>query len=386
MDVKQGHRAGGWQKHDAAWRDPRQVSVLWNGAGDPDPALLQYKVRGAFWQHLEQNRLTLLVTREYEHLVLALSVVRGRPFISHLPLPHPSGIAVDGKRITIASTRSPNMLVELSPATSAARNGLPFLVPRRAHFLPGRLYIHDLAQIGPRLYANAVGMNSIIEIRNGQWKRVWWPRVLDQHGNRAFDRNHLQLNSIAAGRNLESSFFTASIADVGARKPGHRNFPVNGNGVIFSAKSRDVMARGLTRPHSARLHAKKLWVLNSGYGTLDLIRDGSFDTVTQLPGWTRGLAFHKDLAFVGTSRVLPRFTSYAPGLDPETSVCGLHAIDATTGRLLGSLTWPSGNQIFAIEAIPSATAAGFPFSGRASRRQMTDFFYDFQSSEDGDVE
>ena len=39
-----------------------------------------------------------------------------------------------------------------------------------------------------------------------------------------------------------------------ARRPGHLNFPVDGRGVIFSGRTRDVVATGLTRPHSARLH------------------------------------------------------------------------------------------------------------------------------------
>ena len=58
------------------------------------------------------------------------------------------------------------------------------------------------------------------------------------------------------------------------------------------------------------------------------------EPVSRLPGWTRGLSFCKDVAFVGTSRVIPRFRHYAPGLDVERSVCALHAVDSS-GRVLG---------------------------------------------------
>jgi uncharacterized protein (TIGR03032 family) len=157
-----------------------------------------------------------------------------------------------------------------------------------------------------------------------------------------------------------------------ARRPGHRNFPVDRRGVIFSGATREPIATGLTRPHSARLARGKLWVDNSGYGELAIVRDGGIAPLARLPGWTRGLAFHGKIAFVGTSRVLPRFRQYAPGLDVDHSVCGVHAVDIDSGRVLGSLTWPFGNQIFAVDWIPASLAAGFPFRAgarRATRRE-----------------
>ena len=82
------------------------------------------------------------------------------------------------------------------------------------------------------------------------------------------------------------------------------------------------------------------------------IHDGRPVTVARLPGWTRGLLWPASVAFVGTSRVIPRFRTYAPGLDVDRSVCGVHAVDIRSGQVLGSILWPAGNQIFAIEALP----------------------------------
>ena len=97
--------------------------------------------------------------------------------------------------------------------------------------------------------------------------------------------------------------------------PGQRNYPVDRRGVIFSGATREPVVRGLTRPHSARIWRRKLWVNNSGYGEFGTAGDGAFVTVARLPGWTRGLAFAGGYAFVGVSRVIPRFSAYAPGLD-----------------------------------------------------------------------
>jgi hypothetical protein len=93
-----------------------------------------------------------------------------------------------------------------------------------------------------------------------------------------------------------------------------------------------------------------------------------------LPGWTRGLAIAGRTAFVGTSRVIPRYRQYAPGVDLERSESGVHAVDLKTGRVVGSIVWPLGNQIFGIEACPLATS-GFPFTIGGGRRRVQRLFF-----------
>ena len=121
-----------------------------------------------------------------------------------------------------------------------------------------------------------------------------------------------------------------------------------------------------------------MWVDNSGYGEVGWIEGGQFRPLTRLPGWTRGLTFADRVAFVGTSRVLPRFTAYAPGLDPAQCYCGVHAVDLRDGRVLGSVAWPSGNQIFALELIPRSVADGLPFDTRTQRAARQKIAYDFE--------
>lgn len=377
-----------WSSHDAAWRHPAQVASQWYEAAALDPQLLRHTAGRSWWDTLAAHGLTLLVTREYEHLLMALRASARGPVVSHMPMPHPSGLAVGPRRKTVhvASTRNPNVVFDLapvgnllSPTDGRLQPGADHpLVPVRARYFPGCLYLHDLAFVGGFLHANAVGQNAVVRLHgSGRHERVWWPRCIDSPAGPRVDRNYIQLNSIAAGADLESSFFSASTATPSARRPGHRNFPVDRRGVIFSGASREPIARGLTRPHSARLHRGKVWVCNSGYGEVGFIEDGAFVPVARLPGWTRGLCFAAGIAFVGTSRVIPRFRQYAPGLDVASSVCGVHALDTRSGEVLGSLLWPMGNQVFATEWLPSSVASGFPFSGGRATRRETKIFYSF---------
>jgi uncharacterized protein (TIGR03032 family) len=380
-----------WARHNAEWRDMAQITSQWEEAASVDARLMAFTVQGAWWETLADAGITLLVTREYEHLVMGLSADDGQPLITYMKLPHPSGMAVDlaRGRVHIASTRNPNQVYDLAPVAGeldrldmSLERPVQFptrpLLPVQARFLPGCFYLHDLALIGGQLHANSVGQNAVVRFDDiGRAERVWWPNCIERDGVPVFGQNHIQLNSIAAGATLEDSYFSASGDVLMELRPGHPDYPVDGRGVIFSGATREVVARGLTRPHSARLYEGKIWVDNSGYGQLGIAENGGFTVVTPLPGWTRGLGFHQDIAFVGTSRVIPRFRQYAPGLDVDKSLCGVHAINLRTGQVLGSLIWPYGNQIFAIEAVPVAFTSGFPFILGNRQEWEKKLFYTF---------
>ncbi len=380
-----------WSRHDSAWRDPAQVVAQSEQAGPVRPELLRNRVYGDWWSTLERLDACVVVSREYEHLLVALAVTPEGPRHSFMTLPHPSGLAFDDRteRLHVASTRNPNQLYALGPvARSSADNGRAqaearqrLLVPLSVSFQPGRLYLHDLALIDGSLHGNAVGLNAIVRFtESGSHEVVWWPRSIERDGQPDLTRNYLQLNSIAADHDLPSSYFSASAEEPSARRPGHRNFPVDKRGVIFSGATREPVCRGLTRPHSARLRRGELWVDDSGYGRVGIVRDGALEPVALLPGWTRGLAFADEVAFVGTSRVIPRFAQYAPGLDVEHSICAVHALDTRSGEVLGGIVWPAGNQIFNIAVLPRSATLGFPASAgrRQSRRALSSFFFSYR--------
>lgn len=380
-----------WAENDAAWRDPEEVVAGYLGASSIDRGLLESRTSGDWWAVLDRLDACVIVSREYEHLLLALTVAPEGPRQSFMSLPHPSGLAFDARteRLHVASTRNPNQLFVLAPTDGMGMNGdsTPLgdrpLAPLSASFLPGRLYLHDLALIGGALYGNAVGLNAVVRLAGpGERGVAWWPRAVERDARPDMSHNYLQLNSIAAGEDLSSSFFSASADKPSRRRPGHQNFPVDRRGVIFSGATREPVVRGLTRPHSARLHGDELWVDDSGYGRVLKVQNGEPVTVARLPGWTRGLAFAEGVAFVGTSRVIPRFAHYAPGLDVDRSTCAVHALDASTGEVLGSIQWPSGDQVFAIAVLPRTTTLGFPaLAGRRkSARKLSSFYSSFHLS------
>jgi uncharacterized protein (TIGR03032 family) len=112
-------------------------------------------------------------------------------------------------------------------------------------------------------------------------------------------------------------------------------------------------------PHSPRAHRGRLWLLHSGAGQLVLVdpSSGKAETVTELPGYTRGLAMYDRFAFVGLSKI--RETSTFGGMPiaerrPELR-CGVGVVDLGSGRLVGHLEFVTGvEEIFDVQVLPGA--------------------------------
>ena len=98
-------------------------------------------------------------------------------------------------------------------------------------------------------------------------------------------------------------------------------------------------------------------MLDSGAGRLVLVdpASGRAETVTELPGYTRGLAMLGRFAFVGLSKI--RETSTFGGVPiaerrPELK-CGVGVVDLRTGRLVAHLEFVTGvDEIFDVQVLP----------------------------------
>ena len=128
-------------------------------------------------------------------------------------------------------------------------------------------------------------------------------------------------------------------------------------GASLGVPSGRVVCRGLSMPHSPRLHQGRLFVLNSGEGQLCQIEAGSgrLQTIENLPGYTRGLALTGQFAFVGLSKI--RETNVFGGLPigerPDQLRCGVGIIDLVSGRTVATFQFHSGvDEIFAVEVLP----------------------------------
>jgi uncharacterized protein (TIGR03032 family) len=136
---------------------------------------------------------------------------------------------------------------------------------------------------------------------------------------------------------------------------GWRENKRNG-GLLIDVDSNEIILGGLSMPHSPRWYRNKLWLLESGdgsIGTVDL-QTGRYEAIAQLPGFTRGLSFYGPLAFVGLSQV--RESAVFSGIPLverlEERTCGVWVINIETGQTVGFCRFEDAVQeIFAIEVL-----------------------------------
>jgi len=128
-------------------------------------------------------------------------------------------------------------------------------------------------------------------------------------------------------------------------------------GVLIDFESNEIVTRGLSMPHSPRWHEGKLWILESGNGGVGVVdhRTGRYQEICRLPGFTRGLDFAGQYAFVGLSQVRESavFSGIAIAEVPQDErCCGIWAIDTRTGRVVGWVKFTdSVQEIFAVQVL-----------------------------------
>ncbi|MEL6322389.1 MAG: TIGR03032 family protein [Cyanobacteria bacterium J06626_14] len=127
-------------------------------------------------------------------------------------------------------------------------------------------------------------------------------------------------------------------------------------GVLMDVPTSEVIAAGLSMPHSPRWYGDRLWVLESGEGSLATVdvATGKINPVAKLPGFTRGIDFCGPLAFIGLSQV--RESAVFSGI-PLTErlterTCGVWVVNINSGQIVAFLKFEDAVQeIFAVQVL-----------------------------------
>jgi uncharacterized protein (TIGR03032 family) len=225
----------------------------------------------------------------------------------------------------------------------------------RLTYITGDLDIHEVGVAGQQvLFANTRYSCLAAPSRTHNFKPLWKPAFVS--GLAPDDRCHLNGMAIADG---EPCYVTALGATDTAE--GWRANP--GGGVLIDVAKNSIVARDLWLPNSPRLHDGKIWLLESGRGQLITIdpQTGAKEDVAFLPGFPRGLAFHRQFAVIGVS--LPR--ENVPSLPLQAALtergaqnrCGVFILDTRNGALIewlfveGQIT-----ELFDVAVIPGVAA------------------------------
>ncbi len=309
-------------------------------SGDPVPEALNIFGAPSLPRWLAAQHLSLaFTTYQFGKLFLVGHGAGGRLAVFERTFPRCMGLwsSPDGQSMWLTSQfqvwRLENVL-----EPGDRHNDYDRLYVPRVGYTTGDIDAHDIAvQDDGRVVfvATAFGAVATFSDRHSI-APIWMPPFLSKLINQ--DRCHLNGLAIVDG---QAKYVTAvSRSDV---VDGWRDQRQDG-GVVIDMDSNEIIATGLSMPHSPRFYRDRLWVLNSGHGQFGYIDldEGEFVPVAFCPGYARGLTFTGNFAIVGLSQ--PRHDHTFAGLPLEAALnernakaqCGLHIIDLTTGEVV---TW-----------------------------------------------
>jgi len=222
-------------------------------------------------------------------------------------------------------------------------------LPRDIH-ITGDIDIHEMAYIDRELWFVNTRFSCLCTLdREHSFVPRWRPPFVT--GYDLSDRCHL--NGLGP-RGGKPKYVTAlGTTDTAG---GWRENKADG-GILMDIESDEFVARGLSMPHSPRWYADRLWVLESGLGSLAQVdlATGDRTVVAEFPGFTRGLDFWGEFAFIGLSQV--RETAVFGGIPIarrlSERICGVWVVNIRTGQTVAFLRFEEGvREIFAVRVVP----------------------------------
>jgi uncharacterized protein (TIGR03032 family) len=264
----------------------------------------------------------------------------------------PMGLAVQGGRLAIGTSLEiweyhdlPAVAAKLEPA---GKHDACFL-PRLSH-TTGDIAIHEMAWVEDELvFVNTKFSCLCLRDHLHSFRPIWRPKFVTAYTPE--DRCHLNGLGLKDGRIQCVTALGRTDTPAGWRENKRDG------GLLIDVTANEVMASGLSMPHSPRWHGGRLWLLESGTGGIGIVdpASGRYEAVAQLPGFTRGFDVIGPYAFIGLSQV--RESAIFSGIPlverVEKRSCGVWVLDLRSGQTVAWVEFEDALQeIFAVQVLP----------------------------------
>ncbi|MGR8934572.1 MAG: TIGR03032 family protein [Gammaproteobacteria bacterium] len=288
----------------------------------------------AFTEILDGLRASLAVTTRCSHRLALISSVDSTLRVHLRTFGSPLRLSLGPLYLALIAQRHVWLYRNQPQAASAGTDKRcdAMYFPQRLH-VTGDLKVRDAAWVGEQLWLTSARFSCLATLEaDYSFHPRWRPAFISALA--AEDRCHLNGMAVDDGG---VKYVTALSRNDNAGGWKARRLQT---GVVIDTETQAPIAEGLCLPHSPRWYRNRLWWLEAGRGTLVNYAplSGRTTVVAELPGFTRGLAFAGDFAFVGVSRPRAGFAADLPLLqrcDPRD--CGIWIVDLREGTLRGLL-------------------------------------------------
>lgn len=310
-----------------------------------------------FPELLAHLKSSVLVTTYQAGRLVVLRNAQGVLNTHFRSFPNPMGLALAPHRLAIGTELDVREFHDVpAVASRLAASGLHDAVylPRTLH-ATGDIEIHELAWIENDVWFVNTRFSCVCT-RSELYSFLprWRPQFITELAPE--DRCHLNGLCAIDGRLR----YVTALGETNTAA-GWRANKRNG-GILIDALSGEIISRGLAMPHSPRWHRNRLWLLHSGTGGFGFVDpvSGRYESVAELPGFTRGMSLAGDLAFIGLSQVRESavFSGIPIAERPQSErACGVWVVNIETGNTVAWLKFEdSVQEIFAVDVL----SARFP--------------------------
>ncbi|WP_164738577.1 TIGR03032 family protein [Aquabacter cavernae] len=242
----------------------------------------------------------------------------------------------------------------LGPEERANEHFDRLYVPRRGQTVSD-LDVHEMGidAAGRLIFVNTRYSCLATDSALHSFKPVWRPPFI----SRLAPEDRCHMNGLAMEDGVPRFVTAVSTTDVVDGWRAHRR----DGGVVVNVATDQIVAEGLSMPHSPRLYGGALWLLDSGNGALVRMdpNGGARETVAFCPGFMRGLAFHAGHAIIGLS--LARHEGVFSGLNLQDQLdkrrteawCGIQIVNTRNGDIVEWLRLEGGiRELFDVQVLP----------------------------------
>jgi uncharacterized protein (TIGR03032 family) len=308
---------------------------------DYDPAETSIRISPGLAQWMLANACSLAFTSyQTGQLILAGVAPDGRIAFNEQNYARATGLHFADRTLSVASMFQLWRLRDMLPPGHFANNAHDAVfVPRRAETVN---YL-DLHELGMEASGRLVFTNSRYSClatidETFSFQPLWKPPFISALAPE--DRCHLNGMAIADGAVRYVTAFGATDS-----KDGWRVNKESG-GILIDVPSGEIVATGLSMPHSPRVHDGAAWLLDSGRGWIVRIdpANGKREDVAFCPGFLRGLSFHNGYALVTTSKARDGAFGKLP-IESElaargaAAACAVLVVDLAKGAVVESIAF-----------------------------------------------
>lgn len=269
------------------------------------------------------------------------------------------GLAIKGNRMALA-TKEEVVVLANAPQLATDYPTKPhfydsFYVPRATYYT-GNIDIHDMDwDKEGRLWGVNTAFSCLITIDDAySFRPQWMPPFI-----KSMESSDLcHLNGMAMVD--EKPRYVTMFGKTNTPKGWRAN--VETSGLIMDIENNATVCRNLPMPHSPRWFDGALYCLLSATGELIKVdvETGTYEVVTQLKGFVRGMAKRGDYLFIGLSRLRQNSSVFRDlAITKDAIHCGIEIIHLPTGANVGHIRYQSSvEEIYDVQILPNTLRPG----------------------------